>query len=225
MKQNNRMTGFLFVGLGIVIILFMIGNAFNDEPEVLDWQHQSSSWTTSSGSVQTSVSETRTSVPWDYKIEQAKVGDLIGADMVILPNNELLPNDQNYATGDNVWVLQHMTAEMLTDPNGRNDVTMSSWRPIKSYKSEAEAKSDLENLKLSLQTEVDLVGVYKTEFEGKFRHFAVIKLPTGHHIKQPIAEDRYTAMKDKKQVKVTLEEVHDYADYDLAMAKFRGWAE
>lgn len=57
------------------------------------------------------------------------------------------------------------------------------------------------------------------------RHFAVIELPTGNRIKQPIDEKRYAAMEKKDRVDVVLEEVHDFADYDLAYAKFRGWAD
>lgn len=163
-------------------------------------------------------------VPWDYKIEEAKVGDLIGADMTVLPNNQLLPNDDNYATGDKLWVLQFMSAEMSSD-GGKNDISLSPWTPIKSYRTQDDAKKDLDNLKLQISTEVNLIGVYKTEYQGKNREFAMLTLPSGHSIKQPITEERYASLKDKKQVKVMLEEVHDFADYDLAMAKFRGWAD
>ncbi|WP_268626125.1 hypothetical protein [Paenibacillus alvei] len=164
-------------------------------------------------------------VPWDYKIESAKVGDIIGGDMTILPDNQLLPNDNNYATGDQVWTLKYMTANMLPINEKGNDINLSSWEPIKSYSSKETAERDLKELKLNLKAEVELVGVYKTEYQGKHRQFAVITLPSGHTVKQPIDDVRYQKFKNKKKVSVMLEEVHDFVDYDLAMAKFRGWAE
>ncbi|MCM3293067.1 signal peptide protein [Paenibacillus sp. MER 180] len=164
-------------------------------------------------------------VPWDYKIESAKVGDIIGGDMTILPDNQLLPNDNNYATGDQVWTLKYMTANMLPINEKGNDINLSSWEPIKSYSSKEAAERDLMELKLNLKAEVELVGVYKTEYQGKHRQFAVITLPSGHTVKQPIDDVRYQKFKNKKKVNVLLEEVHDFVDYDLAMAKFRGWAE
>ncbi|WP_407946712.1 signal peptide protein [Paenibacillus tarimensis] len=164
-------------------------------------------------------------VPWDYRIVEGKVGDLVGSDITVLPDNEMLPNDANYATGDPVWTLQYMTAELIAGPDNRNDLVLSSWQTIKSFKTEAEAKSDLEELKVSVTTEVDLVGVYKTEYQGATRNFAVLSLPSGHEIKQPVNDGRYAALKDQKTAKVVLEEVHDYIDYDAAYAKFRGWAE
>lgn len=164
-------------------------------------------------------------VPWDYKLEEAKVGDLIGSDMTILPNNQLLPNDDNYATGDKIWVLSYMSADMQKRSDGKNDIHLSAWAPIKSYRSQDAAQKDLDNLKLQIRTEVSLIGVYKTEYQGKYREFALLTLPSGHTIKQPVTEERYNSLKDKKQVKVLLEEVHDFADYDLAMSKFRGWAD
>ncbi|MEQ7054666.1 signal peptide protein [Paenibacillaceae sp. P-4] len=164
-------------------------------------------------------------VPWDYKIESAKVGDIIGGDMTILPDNQLLPNDNNYATGDQVWTLKYMTANMLPINEKGNDINLSSWEPIKSYPSKEAAERDLKELKLNLKAEVELVGVYKTEYQGKHRQFAVITLPSGHTVKQPIDDVRYQKFKNKKKVSVMLEEVHDFVDYDLAMAKFRGWAE
>ncbi|OBY78075.1 signal peptide protein [Paenibacillus sp. KS1] len=164
-------------------------------------------------------------VPWDYKIESAKVGDIIGGDMTILPDNQLLPNDNNYATGDQVWTLKYMTANMLPINEKGNDINLSSWEPIKSYSSKEAAERDLKELKLNLKAEVELVGVYKTEYQGKLRQFAVITLPSGHTVKQPIDDVRYQKFKNKKKVSVMLEEVHDFVDYDLAMAKFRGWAE
>jgi hypothetical protein len=167
---------------------------------------------------------TTSRVPWDYRIVEGTVGDLIGADMTILPDNQLLPNDDNYATGDKVWSLQYMDAELTTDAQQRNRVRLSSWSSLKSYKNEDAAKKDLEALKVSVTTEVNLVGVYKTEYDGQTRNFAVVELPTGNRIKQPIDEERYAAMEKLKTVNVHLEEVHHYEDYDSAFAKFRGWA-
>lgn len=163
-------------------------------------------------------------VPWDYKIVEATVGDLVGSDMTILPDNDLLPNDNNYATGDKIWILQFMDAELTTDENQKNEVRLSSWTTLKSYPDQASAEKDLAELKVSVTTDVNLVGVYKTEYQGKTRCFAVLELPTGNRIKQPIDEERYAALENAKTVSVVLEEVHDFADYDLAFAKFRGWA-
>nr|WP_094096135.1 hypothetical protein [Paenibacillus physcomitrellae] len=163
-------------------------------------------------------------VPWDYRVQETTVGDLVGSDMTILPDNELLPNDENYATGDKVWVLQFMDAELTTDENNKNDIRLSSWSSLKTYKDEASANKDLEQLKVSVTTDVKLVGVYKTSYQGKTRNFAVIELPSGNRVKQPIDDARYTKMEKEKNVSVNLEEVHDFADYDLAYAKFRGWA-
>ncbi|WP_059050181.1 hypothetical protein [Paenibacillus senegalimassiliensis] len=168
---------------------------------------------------------TTSRVPWDYKIVEATVGDLVGSDMTILPDNDLLPNDNNYATGDRIWVLQFMDAELTTDENQKNEVRLSSWTTLKTYSDQATAEQDLAELKVSITTEVDLVGVYKTEYEGKTRAFAVLELPTGNRIKQPIDDARYTALEKEQKASVVLEEVHDFADYDLAFAKFRGWAE
>ncbi|GBG10846.1 hypothetical protein PAT3040_05614 [Paenibacillus agaridevorans] len=163
-------------------------------------------------------------VPWDYKIVEGTVGDLIGSDMTILPDNTLMPNDNNYATGDKIWGLQFMDAEIITDAQKRNEIRLSAWRTIKTFKDENSAKADMDNLKLLLTTEVDLVGVYKTEYNGEVRNFAVVELPTGNRMKQPIDDKRYDALAKAKTVNVYLEEVHDFADYDLAYAKFRGWA-
>lgn len=168
---------------------------------------------------------TTSRVPWDYKVVEATVGDLVGSDMTILPDNDLLPNDNNYATGDRIWVLQFMDAELTTDENQKNEVRLSSWTTLKTYADQATAEQDLAELKVSITTEVDLVGVYKTEYEGKTRAFAVLELPTGNRIKQPIDDARYTALEKEQKASVVLEEVHDFADYDLAFAKFRGWAE
>lgn len=176
-----------------------------------------------SGSSEEVTSSTR--VPWDYRIVEGTVGDLIGGDMTVLPDNELLPNDNNYATGDKIWTLEFMDAELTTDANQRNDIRLSSWQTIKSFKDKKTAESDLTNLKVTVKTDVKLVGVYKTTYKKETRHFAVIELPTGNRIKQPIDEKRYAAMEKKKTVDVVLEEVHDFADYDLAYAKFRGWAD
>lgn len=176
--------------------------------------------TSASSSTVSDVSQ----VPWDYKIIEGTVGDLIGSDMTILPDNTLMPNDNNYATGDKIWSLQFMDAEISTDSQKRNEIRLSAWRVIKTYKDEKSALADLDNLKLLLTTEVDLVGVYKTEFKGEERNFAVVELPTGNRMKQPIDDKRYEEFSKKKTVNVYLEEVHDFADYDLAYAKFRGWA-
>ncbi|MFP7288302.1 signal peptide protein [Shouchella clausii] len=163
-------------------------------------------------------------VPWDYRIVEGTVGDLIGSDMTILPDNELLPNDGNYATGDKVWTLQYMDAELVTDENQRNDVRLSSWTAIKSYPDEKTAKEDLANLKVTVTTDLDLVGVYKTKYKDKTRNFAVLELPSGNRVKQPIDDARYKELEKAKTASVVLEEVHDFADYDSAYAKFRGWA-
>lgn len=163
-------------------------------------------------------------VPWDYRIQEGSVGDLIGSDMTVLPDNELLANDNNYATGQQIWTLQSMSATLTTDDQGRNDVQLSGWTTLKSYPDEASAKTDLENLKVSVTTDVDVVGVYKTALNGETRNFAVLELPSGNRMKQPVDDTRYGKLKDVKEVSVVLEEVHDFADYDLAYAKFRGWA-
>nr|WP_209863551.1 hypothetical protein [Paenibacillus shirakamiensis] len=163
-------------------------------------------------------------VPWDYRIVDSTVGDLIGSDMTVLPDNELLPNDGNYATGDKIWTLQYMDAELTTDADKRGDIRLSAWQLIKSYKDEASAKKDLERLKVSVKTDVNLVGVYTTKYKDKTRSFAVLELPSGNRIKQPIDTDMYKTLEKKKKANVILEEVHDFTDYDLAYAKFRGWA-
>ncbi|MFD0712952.1 signal peptide protein [Paenibacillus sp. GCM10027626] len=163
-------------------------------------------------------------VPWDYRVEKAVVGELIDGDMVILPDNEMLPNDENYATGDTIWTLQYMGAQMVTGSDGKNEVTLTAWEPIKSFKTEQAAKEDMDKLKIQLNAEVDLVGVYQTELNGKKRQFAVVTLPSGNQVKQPIDEERYQQLKTMKKVNVMLEEVHDFSDYDMAYAKFKGWA-
>lgn len=172
----------------------------------------------------TDTTDSVSRVPWDYRVVEGKVGDLVGSDMTILPDNELLPNDGNYATGDTVWTLQFMDAELITDADQKNEVRLSSWTTLKSYADQKSAAEDLANLKVSITTDVDLVGVYKTQYQNKTRNFAVIELPSGNRVKQPIDDNRYTAMEKQKTVSVVLEEVHDFADYDSAYAKFRGWA-
>ncbi|MCE3203897.1 signal peptide protein [Paenibacillus sonchi] len=163
-------------------------------------------------------------VPWDYRVVEGTVGDLIGSDMTVLPDNEMLPNDGNYATGDKIWTLQFMDAELVTDADQKNDIRLSSWTTIKSYADQKTAAEDLTRLKVSITTDVDLVGVYKTEYKNKTRNFAVVELPSGNRIKQPIDDKRYKALEKQKKASVVLEEVHDFADYDSAYAKFRGWA-
>ncbi|WP_044478477.1 hypothetical protein [Paenibacillus antibioticophila] len=163
-------------------------------------------------------------VPWDYRIQQATVGDLVGSDMTLLPDNELLPNDGNYATGDTIWILQFMDAELTTDESQKNEIRLSTWSPLKSYPDQGSAEKDLAELKVAVTTEVGLVGVYKTEYNGDTRNFAVLELPTGNRVKQPVDDERYEQLKNVQKVAVVLEEVHDFADYDLTYAKFRGWA-
>jgi hypothetical protein len=199
-----------------VMTCLILSSCSSDQPSV---------FTTSTTSNTVSEQDSGVSrVPWDYRIVEGKVGDIIGSDITILPDNTMLPNDGNYATGDAVWTLQYMDAEMKTDDNNRNQIQLSSWNTLKSYKNQKSAQADLSNLKISLQSEVDLVGVYKTENLGKSRNFAVLTLPSGNRIKQPISDERYTALEKQKKVKVILEEVHDFGDYDLVYAKFRGWA-
>jgi hypothetical protein len=212
--RNNRLIGFLLIGAGIIFVIWLVGHTFGGG--------KSSALTTKNNPPSSSAKNV---VPWDYRIEEKVVGDLINGDMTLLPDNQLLANDDNYATGDKVWTLSYMNAEMKTDSGGRTDVVLSSWQPIKSFKTKSAAETDLTNLKEQVVTEVDLVGVYKTEDQGKFREFAVITLPSGNDMKQPISEERYTKFKSKKKVKVTLEQVHNYENFDDTMAKFRGWNE
>lgn len=98
-----------------------------------------------SGTAQTSDSVAR--VPWDYRVVESTVGDLIGSDMTVLPDNELLPNDGNYATGDKIWTLQFMDAELITDADQKNEVRLSSWSTIKSYADEKRQQRILPILK------------------------------------------------------------------------------
>ncbi|MBD0382725.1 hypothetical protein [Paenibacillus sedimenti] len=241
MKQER----FWLMAAGFVIvisIIWAISSAVDKKPSVMNTtstfsgnggtgsfsssSSETGSYSSNGTSINTMSSETMSSdVPWDYQVQEAKVGDLLDGDMILLPNNERISNDQNFATGDQVWVLRYMNATMRTDSQGKNEVTLSQWKPIKTFKSKEDADKDLAELKTEVKTEVNLVGVYKTELDGKFRYFAVADLPTGQKVKQPIAEDRYVKFKDKKQVQVVIEEVHDYSNYDQTMAKFRGWAE
>ncbi|GIQ70250.1 signal peptide protein [Xylanibacillus composti] len=224
MKQG-RLGQLLVIGGIILVVLFIIGKNSDTAPDVLQTANSPLSGGSASAVPTENAVSSASVVPWDYRIAEREVGDIIGGDMVLLPNNELLPNDNHFATGDKVWVLEHMSATMRMNEDGRNQVTLSEWKMIKSYTTQEAAEEDLANLKVLLETEVDLVGVYKTEHEGEFRQFAVVTLPSGHDIKQPIDTDRYEALKSQERVKVQLEEVHDYEDYDMAMAKFRGWAE
>lgn len=208
----------LAVGIiGCILIIWIFSMVFDKKPSVLN--------KSAAGSAATITDHLTGEVPWDYQVQQVKVGDLIDSDMVLLPNNERISNDQNFATGDTLWVLSYMQATMKADSQGKNEVTLSQWKPIKTYKTNEEANKDIAELKVEIKTDVNLIGVYKTELEGKFRYFAVAELPTGQKVKQPIAEDRYASFRDKKEVPVVLEEVHDYSNFDLSMAKFRGWAE
>ncbi|NOV01308.1 hypothetical protein [Paenibacillus planticolens] len=200
----------------VILMIWGVSSLFNKKPSVLSNAAVGSS---------ASVSGMNGEVPWDYQVQQAKVGDLLDGDMVLLPNNERISNDQNFATGDQIYVLSYMQATMKTDNQGKNDVTLSQWKPIKTFKTKEEADKDLTELKVEIKTDVKLVGVYKTELDGNFRYFAVAELPTGQKVKQPIPEERYASFKNKKEVQVILEEVHDYGNYDQSMAKFRGWAE
>lgn len=163
-------------------------------------------------------------VPWDYRIVDGTVGDLIDGDMTILPDQLLMANDKNYATGDKVSVLEYMSATLNEDGEGRAGVALSAWRPIKSYKLRSDADADLDRLKVTLETKVELIGVYKTTLGDEAREFAVVSLPSGQRVKQPIDDDRYAQLKTAAEANILLEEVHDYRNYDLVYSKFRGWA-
>lgn len=199
--------------LGLMIIAVVILSACSNESSVFN----------TSSDAETAADNV-SQVPWDYRLVEGTVGDLIGSDMTVLPDNELMPNDGNYATGDKIWSLQYMDAEMTTDENQRSSVRLSSWSTIKTFAKQEDAKQDLANLKIAVTTEVDLIGVYKTKFKDETRDFAVLELPSGNRIKQPIDDARYKELEKEKKVSVKLEEVHDFADYDSAYAKFRGWA-
>ncbi|SEB90505.1 hypothetical protein [Paenibacillus sp. GP183] len=217
--RGNRIWLMAAAAVVIIGICWIIGSAGNKKPSVLQPTNSKAQTQNAQQAGSTSV------VPWDYKLVEAKVGDLVGNEMVILPDNTMLKNDQNFATGDTIEILSFMSAEMITDSSGRNDIKLSPWQPIKTFKTKAEADKDITDLKKEIKTDVDLVGVYKTENEGQFRYFAVVTMPTGQKVKQPIPEDRYISFKSLKQVPVVLEEVHDFNNYDQTMAKFRGWAQ
>lgn len=237
--RNGRFVSFLMVAGFVLLVLWLVNLMSGGHNKDSVFTRSAGSGYASSASVSGTTGEAGTKsssgsippptaskqLPWDYKVEEGTVGDLLNGDMTILPNNQLLPNDQNYATGDKVWVLSYMSAEMSAGNDNRTDIKLSAWQPIKTYKTKEEADEALADLKAQVKTEVDLVGVYKTEYQGKYREFAVLTLPSGNQIKQPISEERYNALKNEKKAKVVLEEVHDYTNYDSAMAKFRGWAD
>ena len=220
--RRSRGASGLLPRLRAVLIVLIAGAIAGGCSNVPDTVRLDNGAPSSSGSAATQAPVN--TVPWDYRIQEGTVGDLIGGDMTILPDNQLLPNDDNYATGDKIWTLQYMSAQIAEGPDGRSDVTLSTWTPIKSYKTKEAANRDLANLKISLKTEVELVGVYKTEYNGQTRQFAVLTLPSGQQVKQPVDEKRYASLKSAKRAAVLLEEVHDYQNYDMAFAKFRGWA-
>ncbi|AJY73863.1 hypothetical protein [Paenibacillus beijingensis] len=231
-KQDSpagRIAPFIIFGAIAVFIFGIMANSCSNDAR--SWENSSVSWSGSSSSSASSSSyanaqpqQAPSTVPWDYRLVEGTVGDLIGGDMTLLPGNELLPNDDNYGTGDKVWALEYMEAVMKTTDNNRNDIRLTSWKPIKSYRTKQAAEQDIAKLKVSLKTEIDLVGVYKTTYQGKEREFAVLTLPSGQTIKQPIDKERYAKLKPLKKANVILEEVHDYSNYDMAYAKFRGWA-
>ncbi|MCK9859885.1 hypothetical protein [Paenibacillus sp. ATY16] len=206
-----------------LLFCFILSSCTNNPDYVYSTSNYSSSQDTAVASA-TQVNPVR-NVPWDYRVVQEEVGDLVGSDMTIIPDNTLLPNDGNYATGDKVWILQYMDAMLTTDNDRRSQIKLSSWSTLKSFKDEKSALADLGNLKESIQTEVNLIGVYKTEKTGKTREFAVITLPSGNVVKQPISDEKYASLKSKSKVKVTIEQVHLYDDYDQVYSKFRGWAQ
>lgn len=218
-QPSSRLFSVIVGGVMLIIFLGVVSRSCStDSGSAVSWEQSD---TSNSASRQQTQSET---VPWDYRLVEETVGDLVGGDMTLLPDEDLLPNDDNYATGDKVWALQYMGAVMKTEEGNRADVTLTAWKPIKSYKTEEAAQGDLDKLKLSLKAEIDLVGVYKTQYQGQTREFAVLTLPSGQTIKQPVDEARYEKLKPLKKVEVMLKEVHDYSDYDMAYAKFRGWA-
>ncbi|WP_040950828.1 hypothetical protein [Gorillibacterium massiliense] len=214
-KLKPASRGFALAALLLVVML--LGACGLDQQSVFHTNTE----TGSSANTQDGTGTVR--VPWDYKIVENTVGDLVGSDMTVLPDNELMPNDGNYGTGDKIWTLQYMDAEITTDENQRNDIRLSGWTTIKTYKTEKDAQTDMANLKIQVTTDIDVVGVYKTKYKGETRDFAVLELPSGNRIKQPIDDARYSALEKAKTTSVKLEEVHDFADYDLAYAKFRGW--
>jgi len=223
--SGGRILQMIIGGVLIIVFISLMANSCSDKGS--QWDSSAVSWSQSDVSSSQTASQpvaSSSTVPWDYQIVEGTVGDLIGGDMTVLPGNELLPNDDNYATGDKIWTLQYMGAVMDAGADNKANITLTSWKPIKSYKSQDAAESDMAKLKLSLKADVDLVGVYKTSYEGQTRDFAVLTLPSGQQVKQPIDDARYDQLKSLKTVPVMLEEVHDYSNYDLAYAKFRGWA-
>ncbi|CAI6087279.1 hypothetical protein [Cohnella sp. JJ-181] len=222
------------VVIGVILFIAMVSQCANNRTRGSVFSMDGAGTTVSNGTTNytpsgsgTSVSAdgtTISTVPWDYRIVEGTVGDLIGGDMTIEPDNQLMANDKNYATGDKVWVLQHMSATLTEDAQGRAKTVLSLWRPIKSYEVRSDAEADLNRLKVRLKTKADLVGVYKTTLGDKSREFAVVELPSGQRVKQPIDDERYAQLKTVKETDIFLEEVHDYAAYDLVYSKFRGWA-
>ncbi|WP_336786388.1 signal peptide protein [Paenibacillus sp. MMO-177] len=206
-----------------LLFCFILSSCTNNSDYVYGTSNYTSSQDTAVASA-TPVHPVR-NVPWDYRVVEEEVGDLVGSDMTIIPDNTLLPNDGNYATGDKVWILQYMDAMLTTDDDRRSQIKLSSWDTLKSFKDEKSALADLGSLKESIQTEVDLIGVYKTENAGKTREFAVLALPSGNVVKQPISDEKYAQLKSKSKVKVTIEQVHLYDNYDQVYSKFRGWAQ
>ncbi|QJC52154.1 signal peptide protein [Paenibacillus albicereus] len=206
--------------IGAALLALALAGCSTSSNSVFD---TSSGGASTSAAGQSAAADTSV-VPWDYRVAEAEVGDLIGGDMTILPDNQLMANDNQYATGEKIFTLQYMTANLKENSEGKASVSLSAWTPIKSYRDKATADADLERLKLRLKTKVDLVGVYKTELGGKSRQFAVIELPSGQVVKQPIDADRYASLKSAKQADVILEEIHDFSEFDLAYSKFRGWA-
>ncbi|MCM3626507.1 signal peptide protein [Paenibacillus glycanilyticus] len=209
-----------------LLLCFLLSSCTDNPDYVFSTSSNSAAYTSS----QDVAEETPTihpvrNVPWDYRVVEEEVGDLVGSDMTIIPDNTLLPNDNNYATGDKVWILQYMDAQLTMDDDRRSQIKLSSWDTLKSFKDEKSALADLATLKESIQTEVDLIGVYKTENAGKTREFAVITLPSGNVVKQPISDEKYASLKTKSKVKVNIEQVHLYNDYDQVYSKFRGWAQ
>lgn len=211
-----------------LLFCFILSSCTDNPDYVFSTGSNSGSWTTSQDTAVATAAPTIhpvRNVPWDYRVVEGEVGDLIGSDMTIIPDNTLLPNDNNYATGDKAWILQYMDAQLTTDDDRRSQIKLSSWETLKSFKDEKSALADLASLKESIQTEVDLIGVYKTENAGKTREFAVFTMPSGNVVKQPISDDRYASLKTKSKVKVNIEQVHLYNDYDQVYSKFRGWAQ
>lgn len=164
MQLRNRAWVRRFLAAAVTVLAVLALSACGGQNSVLS---------TDTGGAETSLTTSR--VPWDYRLVEGTVGDLVGSDMTILPDNDLLPNDNNYATGDKIWVLQFMDAELTTDENQKNEVRLSSWTTLKSYPDQATAEKDLAELKVSVTTDVNLVGVYKTEYKGQTRNFAVLE--------------------------------------------------